>query len=869
MKHGSVLLAALATLAACTPTQQPGAPAPAPRPGAAPAAAPATPTSTPTPGAPGGPGGPAGQGGGQGGQPGGGPGGGGPGGGGQPTQPRPYRSVITERAVTQNGLLKVHRVGEQLFFEIPARVLNKEMLLISRNVESTLQSPSGFFGGGSRNIVQWERQGNRVVLRAKDFDLMADSTSAIWNVVKGFRKGAVLASYNVAAYGPDSAAVVDVSDLFLSNIPELGPIAGIQRNKSWVEQTWAFDDNVDVEVTQSGAGAAAAPPGAPAGFGGGAQRSQTVRVHFSMLKLPDQPMMPRWEDERVGFISSSWYDMSRPVHRAEAMRFIHRFKLVKKDPNAAVSDPVEPIIYWIDPATPDWLKPWIVSGVNKWQEAFRKAGFSNAIFGRVAPTPAEDPNFSMYDARRSVIYWNPSTVANATGGQIVDPRSGQILKGEVNMYHNIMELQKNWYFIQVSPLDARAQRLPLPDSLMGRLVEYVVTHEIGHSIGFPHNMKSSAQYPVDSIRSRTFLERMHGHVATLMDYSRFNYVAQPEDSIPPHLLIPQVGPYDEFAVHWGYAPIPSARTPDEEKPTLDQWAREQDRFPWLRFSTSDAEGDPEDQTEAVGDADAVRATTLGMKNLERVVGSLIRVAEKPGENYDELEMLYGEAVSQWGRYMGHVGSIIGGAYTQERYGTGPRFRPLERARQQEAVRYLNQTAFQVPTMFLDPAILRRIENAGVVERVRQRQTAVVNSLLSQARLNRLVEFEALAANPREAYTLSDLMTDLRTGIYSELAAPTVRVNAYRRNLQRAFLAAADARLNPPAAAAAPAGLPAGFPGAAPANPAFSDVRAAMRATLQDIDAAAAAALPKAGDGMTRIHLRDLRTEIRRILDDED
>ena len=838
---------ATATLTACATTPA-SAPTPAPQPSAAPA-----PTSAPTtPPAPGG------------GAPGAAQGAGAPGGApAAPAAPRPYRQVITERAVTQSGLFKVHRVGEQLFFELPSAALDKEMLLISRPVESTLQNPAGFFGGGMRQIVQWERMGNRIVLRAKDHDLMADTTSAIWRVVSGFRKGPVLSAFNVAAYGADSAAVVDVTELFLSNIPELAPIAGIVRNKSWVERTWAFPENVNIEVTQTGLGAAPAAGPAPFGAAGAAApRSQTARMLFSMLKLPDTPMMPRWEDERVGFISSSFFDMSNKAHEAKAQSFIHRFKLVKKDANAAVSDPVEPIIYWIDPATPDWIKPWIVSGVNAWQDAFRKAGFSNAIFGRVAPTPEQDPNFSLYDARNSVIYWRPSTVANATGGQIVDPRSGQILKGEVNMYHNIMELQKNWYFIQASPLDARAQKLPLPDSLMGRLVEYVVTHEIGHSIGFPHNMKSSAQYPTDSIRSRAFLERMRGHVATLMDYSRFNYVAQPEDNIPPHLLIPQVGPYDDFAVHWGYAPIASARTPDEEKATLDQWAREQDRFPWLRFSTPDAEGDPEDMTEAVGDADAVKATTLGMRNLERVMTSMLRVAEVPGENYEELETLYGEAVGQWGRYMGHVGSIVGGAYTQERYGTGARFRPLERSRQQEAVRYLNATAFQVPPMFLNEGILRRIENAGAVERFRQRQTAVLNSLLGQARLNRLIEFEALAANPRDAYTLADLMSDVRSGVFGELTQGSVRVNVYRRNLQRAFVATADARLNPVAAAAAPAG----FGAPAPTTPAGSDVRAAMRAALQDLDALAAQALPKAGDPMTRVHLRDLRTEIARVLD---
>ncbi len=791
---------------------------------------------------------------------------GGPGGGGGPqaAQPRAYRQVITDRAVTQTGLFKVHRIGERLLFEIPAAAMNREMLLISRPVETTLQNPGGFFGGGMRQIVQWERRGNRVVLRARQFLLTADSTDAIWRQVQGFRQGAVLASYNVEAYGPDSAAVVDVSDLFLSNIPELAPVEGIVRNRSWVDRTWAFADNINVEVTQSGASrpAPAGGPGGGGGGGGGGQpplRSQTARMMFSMLKLPDDVMMPRWHDERVGFNSSRIYDLSRDVHRTDQVRFIHRFKLVKQDPTAAVSDPVEPIIYWIDPATPDWLKPWIVEGVNKWQPAFEAAGFSNAIFGRIAPTPEEDPNFSLFDARHSVIYWRPSTVANATGGQVVDPRSGQILKGEVNMYHNIMELQKNWYFIQVSPLDPRAQRLPMPDSLMGRLVEYVVTHEIGHSIGFPHNMKSSAQYPVDSIRSRAFLERMNGHVATLMDYSRFKYVAQPEDSIPPHLLIPQVGPYDVFAVKWGYSPIPSARTPDEEKPTLDRWAREQDQFPWLRFTTADATGDPENLTEAVGDADAVRSTKLGMLNLERVVRSILPAAEKPGESYAEVNTLYGQAVGQWGRYMGHVTAIVAGAYTQERYGTGERFRPVEKARQREAVQYLNQAAFQVPAMFLDPSLLRRIENEGAVDRFRVRHAAVLNQLLSQDRLNRLVEFEALAARPADVYTIADLMTDLRAGVWGELSQGSVRVNVYRRNLQRAFLAAADARLNPSEAALTRANNPA-------PQPAASDVRGVMRAELQDLDRLAQQALARAADPMTRIHLRDVRTEIARILE---
>ncbi len=784
-----------------------------------------------------------------------------PGGGGGSSNdgPRPYSEVITDQAVTQAGMFDVHRVGDDLFFEIPPSEFGREMLLLQRPMESTLQDAGGFFGGGARLYVQWERDGNHVVLREKEYDLTADESDPIWRQVSGFRKGPVLQRFEVEAFAADSSAVIDVSELFISNIPEFAPIDGLNSGRSWVEQTWAFDDAINVQVTQSGQARPAGGQGG--GPGGGAQaspRSQTMRLFFSMARLPDDPMMPRWHDARVGFNSSRSWDFSRPNNRLEQVRFIHRFRLEKQNPGSEVSDPVEPIVYWIDPATPDWLKPWIVSGVDAWQGAFEKAGYSNAIFGRIAPTPEEDPTFSLFDARNSVIYWRPSTVANATGGQVVDPRSGQILKGEVNMYHNIMDLQKHWYFIQVGPLDERAQTLPLPDSLMGKLVEYVVAHEIGHSIGFPHNMKSSSQYPVDSIRSASFLERMGGsHVATLMDYSRFNYVAQPEDNIPLDYLIPKVGPYDDFAVNWGYGEILGAATPDDELPTLDEWARQQDDFPWLRFSTADADGsDPGNLTEAVGDADAVRSTTLGMRNLDRVMDMLIDVTEQPGRDYTELEDMYGQAVGQWGRYMGHVVAIIGSAETQERYGTGPRFEPTSRERQAEAMAYLSTAGFHVPDMFLDEAVLRRIEPSGVVSRFRTQQSRLVNNLLSQARLERLVEFEALdGAN----YSITDFMADLRDGVWTELADDgAVRVNAYRRNLQRGYIDAADSRLNPTQEE-----LERNFNPAA--EPWTSDVRAVLRSELRSLSDLVMSALDRVGDEITRVHLQDVSMEIDRIL----
>ncbi len=788
--------------------------------------------------------------------------------GGDSDGPKPYAEVITEEAESQPGLFTVHTIGEDLFYEIPTSKLDIEMLLIARPVANSGQRAAGFFGGGMRRIVEWNRSGDRIVLQDKRYDVVADPSTAISLQVETMRMGPIIAAFDIEAFNPesDSAIVIEVSSLFTTPNDLMGSIESLDRDKSWIEEVFAFPTNIEVEGIQSGnvrppTGFGAPPPGP----GGANSRPtpQTRRMHWSMLQLPDDPMMPRHHDKRVGFNNFSFHDLGIQGHRSEELTYIRRFRLEKANPDAAMSDPVEPIVYWIDPATPEWLKPWVKKGVDEWQGAFEQAGFTNAIEGRFAPTKEEDPSWSLYDARHSVIYWRPSTVSNATGGQVWDPRSGEILKGEVNMYHNVMNLLRNWYFVQVSPLDDRVAQLPMPDSLMGRLLEYVVTHEIGHSIGFPHNMKASAMYPADSVRSAAFLERMGGHVATLMDYSRFNYVAQPEDSIPPELLVPRVGPYDEFAVKWGYSVIRGATTPDEERVTLDDWANMQDTIPWFRFSTSDSRNDPENLTEAVGDQDAVQSTKLGMLNLDRVASSLLRVAEQPGEDYELLEELYANTVSQWGRYMGHVAALVGGAITQERFGTGARFAPVPRARQAEAVAYLSEAAFQTPQMFVDPAILTRIEAEGVVPRIRSAQSRVLRTLLNSQRLARMVEYEALAeATGTEPYTVGDLMAGLRQGVWSEVRRGPARIDVHRRNLQRAYLEAVDNELNPPPAR--PNANPFRFPGQVPRY--NSDARPILRGELVELDRQVQGATSRTRDRMTRLHLRDVHMEIERILE---
>ena len=773
--------------------------------------------------------------------------------------PRPYARVITSEAITKDGLFKVHRIDTRLYFEIPRSELGKDIMVVQRTAAGG--NTSGFFGGGPSRVVAFEREGNRILLRQRSFGIVADPSSAISQAVDALNYGPIIASFNIESWGPDSAAVIEVTKLFTTNINEFASVNQIQTDRSYIERFAVFPENINVEATQTGN----QPP--PSGSGPGARPTTvTTLTSWSFLKLPENPMRPRLHDRRVGLGSITHIDYSRPEHEAIERRYIRRYRLEKQNPSAAVSDPVKKIVFYIDRATPEWLVPYVIQGVNDWEPAYREAGFSNAIEGRLAPSPEEDPDFSLLDARYNVIYWRPSTVANATGGQLVDPRTGEIIKAEVNMYHNVMNLLRNWYFTQVSPLDPRAQTLPLPDSLMGRLVRYVVAHETGHAIGFPHNMKASAMYPADSIRSASFLRRMGGHVATLMDYSRFNYVAQPEDNIPVELLVPGIGPYDRFAIMWQNKPIPGAATPDDEWPTLNSWSRMQDTIPWLRWSTGDATADPFDLTEAVGDADAVKSSTLGMRNLERVVGSLLRVAEQPGKPYDLLDELYGNAVGQWGRYNNHVAAIIGGAVTWERYGTGPRFEPLDEARQRAAMDYLNRIAFRVPEMFLNPAILRRIEQEGVVNRIRNAQAGVLNSLLNPSRLNRLSEYEALAdGGDAASYTIAELLADLRSGVWTEITQRNPDIDVYRRTLQRAYLNAAERAINPPEP---PANAPAQARAAAEAAR-FSDARALLRGELSEIRRLANAAAGRTSDAMTRLHLRDIVMEIDRILDPDE
>lgn len=765
---------------------------------------------------------------------------------------RPYERVVTKDAKSDEGVFTVHRIKERLLYEIPKTMLDREFLLVTQIARTTEGSGYGGQEVGSR-VVKWMRQGDRILLRGISYRIVADPATPIARAVQAANYDAIIMAFPIQALGKDEATVIDVSRLFTTDVPEFSARQQVRArafdaSRSFVERAVSFPRNVEVDSTQTfnnPPDASGPMPGLGAPVRPG---SASVLVHYSMVLLPEQPMQPRHFDERVGFFNLRQIDYGKDEARAPVRRYIRRWRLEKKDPAAAVSEPVTPITYYVDPATPTKWVPYVKRGVEAWQASFEAAGFRGAIVAKDAPSPAEDPDWSPEDSRYSVLRWLPSTVENAYGPHIHDPRTGEILESDIQLHQNLMNLVRDWYVVQVGALDPRAKLLPLPDDLMGRLVQMVVTHEVGHTLGLQHNMKASAMYPAASVRDKAWVKKM-GFTPSIMDYARMNYVAQPEDGFDPDDLIPRIGPYDTWAIKWGYSPVANAADADAEKPTLDTWAREQDATPWLRFSTPDTGGsDPADLAEAIGDDDAVASTRAGVKNLERLAGMLVSATAEPGEPYDDLEELYARMLGQWTLEMNHVVALVGGVRSQQKHNgqEGVRFTPVPRAQQAAATAFLMEQAFHVPSAFVKADILRRIEPAGALGRVRTSQVRVLDTLLGSARLNRLAEQEAL--DGVAAYAPTAFLADVRKGVWSEsygTAAP--RVNAFRRNLQRAHIDQMAERVSGRSA------VP-------------DDVRALFRGELKTLDTDLRLARTRTTDRATVLHLEDARAQIAKALD---
>ena len=776
--------------------------------------------------------------------------------------PKPYNQVITPGAVTDSGVFTAHRIGEKLFYEIPKAMFGREFLLVADQRGTT----RGVRYAGeeiSDRIVVWERLGNKVFLRVVSYAMRADSTQPVSRAVRLSNIAPIIMSFDVASWHtPDSSAVIEVTKLFTTDVPELNlrqsnvRVRRMDPTRSVVERVRSFPRNVEVSAVQtfevdSVPGAAGGPPNR-------ALNSITMLMNYSMVLLPDQPMMARLCDDRVGYFNISFEDYDEDRVSGPRRCFIKRFRLEPKDPNAAVSDPIKPIVWYIDPATPAKWVPWLIKGVEMWEPVFRGAGFSNAITARVPS--AADADFDLDDARFSTIRWLPSTIENAYGPSVSDPRSGEILNANIGFYHNVASLVEAWYWTQAGAADPRARQLPFPDSLMGLMLAYVATHEVGHSLGLRHNMIASTYYSVDSLRSRSFTCRMQGTSPSIMDYARYNYVAQPGDSA---CLMQGVGPYDYFAINWGYRRIPSAPSSASERPTLDSLARLQDANPYFRWIGDGEPVDPRIITEALGD-DPVKASGYGVRNIKRLVPMLIPATTTDKlDNFDRLDDMYGELISQWAREMNHVVVVVGGVWQFTKYASqsGTVYQPVPRTKQAEAVQFLNDNVFTTPSFFFDPDILRRIEPTGFVERVRTRQTAVLTVLFQDARLSRLAEQQATQQNP---YTIPDLFGDVRRGVFSEFGGGAVRVDEYRRNLQRAFVDQMERLISTPLVTPLPPGFTpfVGF-NAPPPRPA--DARAEARLELVDLQGTLRGAQARAGDRATRAHIVDLLARIDQIL----
>tara|TARA_R110002073_G_scaffold61383_3_gene154307 strand:- start:12006 stop:14450 length:2445 start_codon:yes stop_codon:yes gene_type:complete len=701
---------------------------------------------------------------------------------------QPYSKVVTKDAKTDDGLFKVHNIDGKYLYEIPNNLFEKEMLMVTR-ISKTATNIG--FGGERQNsqVLRWQKKDKKVLLRVVSHSIVADEDLPIHQAVVNSNFEPVLYTFPIKAFSKDSTAtVIDVTELFEKDVKALGipnyrrkqyKISRVDANKSFIESVKSYPTNIEARHVKTYM-AGAAPSNSSTG-------TISIEINNSMILLPEEPMKKRIYDERVGWFARGQVDYGLDNQKSETVRFLDRWRLEVKDEDiekfkrGELVEPKKQIVYYIDPATPMKWRKYLKQGVNDWNVAFEEAGFKNAIIAKDPPSKEEDPEWSPEDARYSVIRYFASPIQNAYGPHTSDPRSGEILESDIGWYHNVMSLLQGWFFVQTAAINPEAQMVGFKDEVMGELIKFVSSHEVGHTLGLPHNMGSSSAYPVEKLRDAEFTQK-YGTAPSIMDYARFNYVAQPEDK--GVALMPNIGVYDKHAIRWGYRPILDAKTAEDEKKTLDKWILDHADDPMYRFGQYNGI-DPSAQTEDLGD-DAIKASNYGIANLKRIVPNLIKWTSKDGETFGDLSTMYRHVVSQYNRYMGHVTTNIGGVYkhTKTADQAGDVFTNVDKGHQKNALKFLNDELFKTPTWLIDEAIIKKTEFNGVTERIRGIQARTLNNILNLTRMMRMIDNETLNGN--EAYTLMSMMTDLRNGIWTELRTGR-NIDTYRRNLQRAHV----------------------------------------------------------------------------------
>lgn len=775
-----------------------------------------------------------------------------------------YNEVITKDAKTDKGLFDVHEINGKYYYEIPDTLFGREMLMVSR-IAKTADGIG--FGGGKTNTqsLRWEKKPRMVTLRVVSHENVAADSLPIHEAVVNSNFEPVLYTFPIEAYSKDSTkTVIEVSPLFEKDVKALGlpegsrkqyKVSRLDDSKSFIEHVKSYPLNIEARHVKT---YIASDPPSNSSTG-----TISIEMNNSMILLPKVPMKRRYFDQRVGWFARGQVDYGLPAQESKTVRFLDRWRLevknedVEKFNRGELVEPKKPIVYYIDRATPVQWRKFIKQGIEDWQVAFEAAGFKNAIIAKDPPTPEEDPEWSPEDVRYSVVRYLASPIPNANGPHVSDPRSGEILESDINWYHNVMTLLRNWFFVQTAAINPDARSVAFDDEVMGRLIRFVSSHEVGHTLGLPHNMGSSVAYPVDSLRSASFTKK-YGTAPSIMDYARFNYVAQPGDE--GVALMPNIGVYDKYAIMWGYKPILD-KSAEDEKPILDSWILAHQDDPMYRFGRQQGGGviDPSSQTEDLGD-DAVKASTYGIANLKRIVPNLVQWTYEKGKNYDDLETMYGQVLSQYNRYMGHVAANVGGVY--EYYKTydqeGAVYTHVPEAKQKAAMKFLREELFNTPDWLINKDLFNKFEHAGALERIRNTQERTLNNLLDFGRLQRLSENETLNGN--EAYTLLEMMTDLRNAVWSELSSGK-NTDTYRRNLQRAYIDRMEYLMTKDQP-----NLPSNFRRfitRTEVEVSQSDIRAIVRAQLNILRGQLRGA---GGNTLTRYHYQDALERIENILD---